>query len=119
MLDSSRYIDERIANSITSSEKSDSPIDQTNPLTFQEWLKYNNTLFTNADDFLIRYQSYLNNWYASKNYNTVQQEDAVKQMYVLLINEIVISYTSSDERRWLKNIEIMSRELLMNLNLIN
>jgi hypothetical protein len=26
-------------------------------------------------------------------------------MYVVLINEIVLSYTSSDERRWLKNID--------------
>jgi len=105
MLDSSRYIDERIANSITSSDRSDFPVDQTSPLTFQEWLKYNNTLFTNTDDFLVRYQSYLNNWYISKNFNTTQHEDSIKQMYVLLINEIVISYTSSDEKRWLKNID--------------
>jgi len=105
MLDASRYTDERISNSITSSEKSDNPIDQTSPLTFQEWLKYNNTLFTNANDFLIRYQSYLNNWYAAKNISNINQEEMVRQMYVVLINEIVLSYTSSDERRWLKNID--------------
>jgi len=105
MLDSSRYTDERLSNSITSSEKLEFPIDQTEPLTFKEWLKYNNTLFTNANDFLTRYQSYLNNWYTSKNVSTSSSEDIIKQMYVSLINEIVLTYTSSDEKRWLQNID--------------
>lgn len=105
MLDTSRYTDERLSNSITSPFKTELPIDLNTPLTFKEWLKYNNTLFTNTDEFLNRYQSYLKNWYTAKNYSTDTQEASVRQMYVTLINEIVITYTSSDEKRWLKNID--------------
>ena len=62
MLRSSRFIDERIPVSITSLTPTSNPIDFNDPLTFQNWLKYNNNLVTDPNDILKRYQSYLNNW---------------------------------------------------------
>ena len=105
MLDSSRFIDERLDVSITSLTPPSSPVDKTNPLTFQEWVKYNSSLFTSANDFLQRYQSYLNNWYEVSNYKATEQTDSIRQLYVLLIKEIVLTHTTSDERRWLRNID--------------
>jgi hypothetical protein len=105
MFESSRFIDERLDVSITSLTPSSSPIDKTEPLTFQEWVKYNNSLFTNANDFLQRYQSYLNNWYETKNYQSIEQVDVTRSLYVSLIKEIVLTHTTTDERRWLKNID--------------
>ena len=105
MLGKNRFIDEKLAVSITSLVKPDNPVDSIAPLSFQDWLKYNNALFTNADDFLYRYQSYLNNWYDVKNLQKPARENITKSLYTLLINEIVLSFTSSDERRFLKNID--------------
>jgi hypothetical protein len=106
MLGTNRYIDERLELSITSLNPPDSPIDAAEPLTFQEWLKYNNTLYTNANDFLVRYQSYINNWYEIKNNTKINKKDKIKELYTNLINEIVLNFTSTDERRFLKNIDI-------------
>ena len=105
MLNSSRFIDERLSTSITSFNPVENPIDQNSPLSFQAWLEYNRNLYSNADDFLDRYQSYLNNWYEVKNYNKELREITTRSLYTTLINEIVLTYTSSDERRWLKNID--------------
>jgi TFIIF-interacting CTD phosphatase-like protein len=66
MLNSSRFIDERLSTSITSFNLVENPIDKNSPLSFQAWLEYNRNLYSNADDFLDRYQSYLNNWYEVK-----------------------------------------------------
>jgi len=109
MLDSSRFIDERLDVSITSLNPPSSPIDQTEPLSFQGWLKYNNSLFTNADDFLKRYQSYLNNWYEVKNLNPASQEQRTRELYTALINEIVLTHTTTDERRFLKNVDLNNK----------
>jgi len=109
MVNSSKFIDERIEGSITSLNVPIIPIDSNQPLSFQEWLKYNNTIFTNVDDFLVRYQSYLNNWYEAKNSNIVDREEITRELYVSLIKEIVISFTSSDEKRYLKNIDFSNK----------
>ena len=112
MLDSSRFIDERLSSSITSLIKPDNPIDNNEPLTFQAWLQYNNALYTNANDFLLRYQSYLNNWYEAKNTVKASRVDITRSLYTTLINEIVLTFTSSDEKRFLKNIDVNnSRDL--------
>jgi len=106
MLDSTRFIDERISSSITSLGNVDEAIDKDAPLSFTEWLKYNNSLFTNADDFLYRYQSYLNNWYEVKGESKVNSAELIKKTYSSLLSEIILSYTSSEEKRFLKNLDL-------------
>ena len=109
MSNSSKFIDERIEGSITSSNVPIIPVDDNQPLSFQEWLKYNNTIFTNVDDFLGRYQSYLNNWYAAKNLSKVDREAITRELYVSLIKEIILSFSSSDEKRYLRNIDFNNK----------
>jgi len=109
MLESSRFIDERLDVSITSLTPALNPIDKNTPLSFQEWVKYNNALFTNANDFLLRYQSYLNNWYETKNFQNTEKADNIRELYVSLIKEIVLTHTTTDEKRWLKNIDFNNR----------
>jgi len=106
MLDSSRFIDERIPSSITSLTPVSNPVDALQPLSFIEWLKYNNSLFTNASDFLQRYQSYLNNWYEIKGNTNVNSKDLIRETYTVLIKEVILSYTSTEEKRFLKNIDV-------------
>jgi len=109
MLGKNRFIDEKLSVSITSLVRPDNPVDSISPLSFQDWLKYNNALFTNAEDFLYRYQSYLNNWYEVKNLQKPVRESITKSLYTLLINEIVLSFTTSDEKRFLKNIDFNNK----------
>jgi len=109
MLESSRFIDERLDVSITSLTPVQNPVDRNTPLSFQEWVKYNNALFTNANDFLQRYQSYLNNWYEVKNNQSNEKADIIRELYVSLIKEIVLTHTTSDEKRWLKNIDFNNK----------
>lgn len=101
-----KFIDERLAVSITSYDPPSDPVDENAPLTFQEWVKYNNNLFTNYYDFLIRYQSYLNNWYEIKDYSKEDRIETSRALYTSLITEIILSYSSTEERRFLKNIDL-------------
>jgi hypothetical protein len=101
-----RYIDEKIENSITSGVSIDQSIDGFEPLSFTDWLQYNKFLFTNTQDFLIRYQSYLNNWFKQKNVSQEDSSETVKTYYLNLINEIVLNYTTIDERRYLQNLNL-------------
>ena len=105
MSEITRYVDERLDNSITSKTPVQDPVDRNAPLTFTEWLQYNNFLFTNTEDFLIRYQSYLNNWFAATNATQEDSQQLIKKYYLILINEIVLNYTTVDERRYLKNLD--------------
>ena len=106
MAETLQFIDERLSNSITASVPPADPIDRLQPLTFTDWLKYNTQLFTTTGEFLNRYQSYLNNWYAAKGASVEQASAGVHAYYTNLINEIVLNYTSDDEQRYLQNIDI-------------
>ena len=105
MADTLAFIDEKISNSITAVAPVDNPVDSLQPLTFTQWLQYNNQIFTTTNDFLTRYQSYLNNWYAVKQISQQVASDDIQNYYTNLINDIVINYSSADERRFLQNID--------------
>lgn len=105
MSEINRYVDERLTNSITSPSPIPDPVDRNAPLTFTEWIQYNSFLYTNTEDFLTRYQSYLNNWFTATNATQVDSEQIIKQYYIILINEIVLNYSTIDEKRYLKNLD--------------
>ena len=112
MANPGKFIDERLSVSITAYDLPSNPVDSDTPLTFQEWVKYNNNLFTNYSDFLLRYQSYLNNWYEIKHYSKADRVETSRALYTSLISEIILSYSSTEERRFLKNIDLNnSRDL--------
>jgi hypothetical protein len=112
MAETLQFIDERLSNSITAVVPPVNPVDRLNPLTFTDWLSYNTQLFTTTSEFLNRYQSYLSNWYAAKGMSVIQASAGIQTYYTNLINELVINYTSKDERRYLQNIDISnSRDL--------
>ena len=112
MVEPLQFIDERLSNSITAVVPPADPIDRIQPLSFTDWLKYNTQLYTTTSEFLNRYQSYLNNWYQAKGATREQASTGVQQYYTNLLNEIVINYTTEDEQRFLKNIDVTdSRDL--------
>ena len=112
MAETLQFIDERLSNSITAIVPSTNPIDRLQPLTFTDWLSHNTQLFTTTGEFLNRYQSYLSNWYTAKGASVEQASAGIQAYYTNLVNEIAISYTSDDERRYLQNIDTTnSRDL--------
>lgn len=112
MAENVQFIDERFSDSITAVVPVDNPVDRLRPLTFTDWLKYNTQLFTTTAEFLNRYQSYLFNWYAANNASAEEASTGIQNYYTNLITEIAISYSSTDERRYLQNIDITnSRDL--------
>jgi hypothetical protein len=105
MLDINRFVDETLDNSITKDVLAETPIDRNNPISFIEWLRFNSSLALTSEELFARYNSYLNNWFEAKNYTPTATQDAVKTYYLDFINEIVLNFTSVDERRFLKNID--------------
>ena len=96
-----RFIDESLPNSITSNEDNILILDQDHPFSFVRWVEYNKIIFTNISDLLQRYKSYINNWYERKNLVPVIETVTITDLYKNLLNEIIINYTSLDERRFL------------------
>jgi len=109
MADALQFIDERLNNSITALAPVVNSVDRLQPLTFTEWLKHNTELFTTTSNYLRRYQSYLNNWYAAKNINHEASAGVIQNYYTNLINDIVVNYTTTDEKRYLKNLDITNK----------
>jgi hypothetical protein len=105
MPESSRFSSEVIPNSITTNTSQNGSVDQNQPLTFIQWVEYNRAISSNISDLLIRYQNYLNNWYIAKNLQPEINQISIKDLYVNLLNEIILNYTSVDEKRFLKNID--------------
>jgi len=112
MADTLQFIDERLSNSITALKKPVNPIDRLQPLTFTDWLKHNTQLFTTTNEFLSRYQSYLNNWYEANSAARENRTQGIQDRYNDLINDIIINYSSDDERRYLQHLDVTnSRDL--------
>jgi len=106
MSDITRFIDDRLPNSITSLTPSSITIDRIEPLTFIEWAKYNGENITSGtDEYLSRYNSYLNNWFIQNQLSKTDSQATLQKLYLSLINDIVINYSTIDEQRFLKNID--------------
>jgi len=102
----SRFIDERIKNSITSENVDSSAlVDAYQPLSFIEWIENERAVFTSISDLLLRYNSYITNWYEVKNILPEARQDVIVDLYKSLVKEIILNYTTTNERRFLKNID--------------
>jgi hypothetical protein len=103
MANITRFIDEKLPNSITSTNTD--LLDKNHPFSFVRWIEYNKILFTDISDLLTRYKIYVQNWYKQKEEEPVADYIEVRDLYINLLNEIIINYSTADERRFLKNID--------------
>ena len=83
-----------------------SAVDRSDPLSFIQWLPYNKAIYSTPENALALYQQYLTNWYAVKGASQQDLSNAVQYLYVNLINEISINYTTVDEQRYLSNLDV-------------
>ena len=102
---SSSLIQNKTFDSITSSVYTANVVDRLQPLTFIQWIAYNNQTFTATEETLTRYQAYVNLWHIAKNATPEVNAASIRDLYVNLIEEITLNYTTVDERRYLKNLD--------------
>ena len=77
------------------------------PLSYVDWLKYEPT-FDRSTAF-EQYTSYLTQWYSNKGINSADmQQQYVRNIYLELLKQISIEYSTVDEQRFLKHIDLES-----------
>lgn len=75
-----------------------------NPLSYIEWLKYEPG-FDQSIAF-EQYTLYLNEWYKKNGVDSSEvQKDYVRNIYINLLKQISLNYTTPDEKRFLSNID--------------
>jgi len=82
-----------------------SAVDRIQPLSFIQWLPYNKATYSTPENSLAQYQTYLTKWYTVTGSSQQDLSNAVQYLYVNLINEIIINYSTVDERRYLSNLD--------------
>lgn len=79
-------------------------LDNFQPFSFFEYLKYSQQI-TTPELFSQGYNTYLHAWYAFKNSTPVVEQDEIRARYVDLLNDIAYNYTTSEEKRFLSNLD--------------
>lgn len=100
-----------IENSITF-DNVKTAVDYYEPLPFLTWLNYANLGENDSNYIFNNYRFYLRKWYAAKEYNVEEQNDFVRSSFVNLLKEIILSYTTLEERRFVTNINYTNNEEL-------
>tara|TARA_R110000787_G_scaffold100723_5_gene205828 strand:+ start:14464 stop:17448 length:2985 start_codon:yes stop_codon:yes gene_type:complete len=79
------------------------------PLSYIEWLKTIGSKFDNESDIFREYKKYVSEWYTDKEEvksdNILQSRD----LYVNLLKEITLNYSTIDEQRFLSNINFNNK----------
>lgn len=79
-------------------------LDSQSPFTFFDYIKYiNGDIAPNEINDL--YLNYLKQWSYTKNNNEIQTNDTIQQRYTDLLKDITLNYTTSEEKRFLSNID--------------
>jgi hypothetical protein len=78
--------------------------DNFQPFSFFEYLKNTQQLNT-PELFTQGYNDYLHVWYSTKNVEQTVQRDEIRQRYIDLLKDIAYNYTTSEEKRFLANLD--------------
>lgn len=79
-------------------------LDLQSPFSFFDFLKYTNVELTPLQ-FNDLYVQYIKNWGEVKNNTKLQIDLTIEDRYVELLQEITLKYATSDEKRFLSNID--------------
>lgn len=97
------YREVKVNYSITTSDTEDVK-DLISPFSFLDFIQYTKVDYT-PEDYSSFYTAYLKKWYSLKEVPKQQQTDEFKEYYRQFIEEIVISYTTENEKRFLEKID--------------
>jgi len=78
-------------------------LDKYEPVTFLTWFSNKNLINFNFDEMFSEYRNYVVAWGKKKNLTKQQQADTVRDAYIQVLRDIVINYTTEEERRFVTN----------------
>lgn len=96
----SATVDYSITNSSVGSADT---MDNFQPFSFFEYLKYSKQVAT-PEQFTQGYNDYLQQWYSHTNAAPIVQTNEIRQRYVDLLKDIAFNFTTADEKRFLSNL---------------
>lgn len=109
LFNSNKLSDVIVYNSITNTIV-DEKLDSVQPFSFIEFLNYTQLLDNNKILDFSDYQIYLKKW---NDITLVKFNDigiVVKQQFVAFLKTIALNYTTSEERRYLSNIDFQNKD---------
>jgi len=93
-------------NSIVNPDvQSEDYLDFQSPFSFFDFLKYTKSDLS-PSQFNDLYVDYIREWNNIKNNSVYQIDQTIKDSYVELIKQITLKYTTSEEKRFLSNIDM-------------
>lgn len=74
-----------------------------NPLNFVSWLELQDNISTDVNENLKRYQDYVKSWSKANKNSKIDEKSTITSLYVDLIKEITINFSSEEEKRFIVN----------------
>lgn len=96
------YRELNVNYSITTPETEDIK-DLVSPFSFLDFIQYTKVEYS-PEEYSTFYSAYLKKWYSLKGGSEQEQKEQFKEYYRQFIEEIVISYTTENEKRFLQKI---------------
>jgi hypothetical protein len=82
------------------------------PVSFITWLEAQEKVFKDYSLTFKEYQKYISEWHKQRNNSSSVIQNSFVSLYVDLLNEIVLSYSTEEEKRFLSNCNFNSPEEL-------
>lgn len=92
-----------VHNSITNSSSTVYD-DNDNPFTLLEWVERTNSVGS-VDKLTSDYNRYVKSWRSIKNATKDDNKLTIKNVYINFLKEVVMKYTSEEEKRYIKNVD--------------
>ena len=96
-----------VRNSITDTalQTDDRAEDANQPYTILQWIENSNTDYGSPDESVDDYNTYLRTWSTIKSQTKSQNKKTIKETYIVLLKEIVLNYTTSEEKRYFATLD--------------
>ena len=100
-----RFESTSASNSITNTTSINN-IDTDAPYTLLEWIERTGKQPGNADNHVDEYNTYLKQWRDSVNQTKSQEILTVQDVYIRFLSDIISTYSSTEEKRYIQNINL-------------
>lgn len=80
--------------------------DRVKPFTYIEWIQHVNFETKDALDYTVQYNAYLKEWGREQNKTADQTVTLISDRYKALLVDITLNYTTSEEQRFLSNLDL-------------
>lgn len=79
------------------------------PYNLIEWLNNSELIIADADKYIESYNSYLREWNSKSLENADSHRVTITETYISLLKEIIINYTTPEEKRFFTNIDYTNK----------